>query len=65
MKLGLASQAMYNFNVIEDSYGLVAMGNVCLHELRKCLNNGNRYYAKKHQEKALQLFKKVRSLFFP
>ncbi|KAH8320437.1 hypothetical protein KR067_003551, partial [Drosophila pandora] len=59
LKLGLASQAMYNFSVIQDSYGLVAMGNVCLHDLRKCLDNGDRYYAKKHQEKALQFFKKA------
>ncbi|XP_017096449.2 RNA polymerase-associated protein CTR9 homolog [Drosophila bipectinata] len=59
LKLGLASQAMYNFKVMEDSYGLVAMGNICLHDLKKCLDNGDRYYAKKHQEKAVQLFKKA------
>ncbi|KAH8327306.1 hypothetical protein KR074_009757, partial [Drosophila pseudoananassae] len=59
LKLGLANQAMYNFNEVQDSYGLVAMGNVCLHDLKKCLDNGDRYYAKKHQEKALHLFKKA------
>ncbi|KAH8290901.1 hypothetical protein KR054_006903, partial [Drosophila jambulina] len=65
INMGLTTQAMYSLNVILnssaklDAYTLVAVGNVCLKNIQRCVATGDDASAKRHQQKALLFFAKV------
>ncbi|EDW73683.2 uncharacterized protein Dwil_GK19554 [Drosophila willistoni] len=66
MKHGMTTQAMYCHNVIlrrretrRDSYTMVAVGNVCLINVHRTFGRLEDSTSKRHQEKALQLFRRA------
>lgn len=66
MRQGNLEQAMLHYNVVmnrsievEDSYILVAVGNVGLVNLQRSIDEGDNEMTKHQVQNALQLFRKV------
>ncbi|XP_030388329.1 RNA polymerase-associated protein CTR9 homolog [Scaptodrosophila lebanonensis] len=66
VKQGHVALGMHNYNAIlrhshsvTDSYTLIAVGNVCLHNIQKAEASGDQMVAKRNQEKSLEFFKRA------